>query len=449
MPEDRLDGWKEIAAYLEVAERTAQRMEGIGLPVRRLHVPMAGRDKQRVYAYRSELDAWLQAGGNRAATASPAPDADGADRPDGTTIDPVSAFPVPPAAVPAAYSHRKRAGLYAAAALAVVGIGVAVALVRKATKPNPVVAAQTRNHTFVVLGSDGQTLWTRQYKGFLWGPRDRAWSIVDLEGDGRNEVLVVEPGDTADLHVRALQCYEADGAPRWRYRAGRSLRWGAVDYPDRFLITGILHGRARDGTRYTALVANHTPDFPSCLVTLDPRGRVIGEYWHTGWIFDFAIADLDGDGVDEIVAGGINNLRRRPFIAALSYDISSAISPVAADFAPGLVAGRERTYALLPQSDVAAAMSVDSRISQLDFSETDGLIASVQLVQDRDPLERVYYLDKRLRPSRVICPQTFVAAHQQLRHERRIDHDFKESETEAFLKFEVLPSPRGAPPERR
>ncbi len=51
---DRLDSWKEIAAYLRRGVRTVQRWERVaGLPVRRI-----GPARGAVYAFRSELDAW-------------------------------------------------------------------------------------------------------------------------------------------------------------------------------------------------------------------------------------------------------------------------------------------------------------------------------------------------------------------------------------------------------
>jgi tetratricopeptide (TPR) repeat protein len=55
--EERLDGWKRIAAYLNRDVRTVRRWEKQqGLPVRRLmHDKLA-----TVYAYRSELDGWLR-----------------------------------------------------------------------------------------------------------------------------------------------------------------------------------------------------------------------------------------------------------------------------------------------------------------------------------------------------------------------------------------------------
>ena len=54
---DRLDSWKEIAAYLNKEVRTVQRWEkSLGLPVRRL----AHGKQGTVFAYKSDLDAWWQ-----------------------------------------------------------------------------------------------------------------------------------------------------------------------------------------------------------------------------------------------------------------------------------------------------------------------------------------------------------------------------------------------------
>ena len=55
--EDRLESWKEISAYLARTPRTCQKWEAeYGLPIRRL----SESPKARVYAFKSELDAWLE-----------------------------------------------------------------------------------------------------------------------------------------------------------------------------------------------------------------------------------------------------------------------------------------------------------------------------------------------------------------------------------------------------
>lgn len=58
---ERLDSWKEIAAYLRRDERTVRRWLKIGLPVHRhLH-----KRKATVFAYKAEIDAWWKNGRHR------------------------------------------------------------------------------------------------------------------------------------------------------------------------------------------------------------------------------------------------------------------------------------------------------------------------------------------------------------------------------------------------
>ena len=60
-PRDRLDSWKEIAAYLHYSERTVRRWETEGLPVHR----HAHKKKAAIYAYKAEIDAGWNEGRTR------------------------------------------------------------------------------------------------------------------------------------------------------------------------------------------------------------------------------------------------------------------------------------------------------------------------------------------------------------------------------------------------
>jgi len=61
VPAERLDSWKEIAAYLKRDERTVRRWEKEGLPVhRKVHKKQAS-----VYAYKAEIEAWWNDGHQR------------------------------------------------------------------------------------------------------------------------------------------------------------------------------------------------------------------------------------------------------------------------------------------------------------------------------------------------------------------------------------------------
>src|SRR5436309_13892797 len=55
---ERLDSWKEIAAYLKRDESTVRRWEDEGLPVHR----HTHKRKATVYAHKSEIDVWWNDG---------------------------------------------------------------------------------------------------------------------------------------------------------------------------------------------------------------------------------------------------------------------------------------------------------------------------------------------------------------------------------------------------
>src|SRR5258707_12290961 len=64
---ERLDSWKEIAAYLKRDERTVRRWEREGLPVHRhMHKKQAS-----VYAHKAEIDVWWNNGRQRLETPEP------------------------------------------------------------------------------------------------------------------------------------------------------------------------------------------------------------------------------------------------------------------------------------------------------------------------------------------------------------------------------------------
>lgn len=58
---DRLNCWKEIAAYLKCSERTVRRWEEEGLPVHR----HPHKQKAAIYAYKAEIEAWWRDGHER------------------------------------------------------------------------------------------------------------------------------------------------------------------------------------------------------------------------------------------------------------------------------------------------------------------------------------------------------------------------------------------------
>jgi hypothetical protein len=129
----QLRSWKDIAAYLEVHERTVRRWERTRqLPVHRV----GGLERDAVFADVAELEAWVATGKNRRAGVQQT-DSEGAPP---SSRDVSSKADPSPADVPAAPTDGRptiRQGLAVAAAVALLGFVVTVALVVRGRLPSP------------------------------------------------------------------------------------------------------------------------------------------------------------------------------------------------------------------------------------------------------------------------------------------------------------------------
>ena len=172
---DRIDSWKEIATYLGRDARTAIRWEKErGLPVHR--VP--GGQRQAVFAYRHELDAWL-AGSYRSKDAEATPPERGPETPnDSPPMHPTlsTTAGIPNLAAPATRKWRLwQSGLVIAASLTIATavLSGASGLWRVdsedllATNPSRV----TRSHQRILspLLSNGEQILFPQYENGRYG----------------------------------------------------------------------------------------------------------------------------------------------------------------------------------------------------------------------------------------------------------------------------------------
>jgi Tol biopolymer transport system component len=201
---DRLDSWKEIAAYLRRDESTVRRWEKDGLPVRR------HRHKVRasVFAYKSEVDAWWNSG--RAV-----------------------AEPRPPGPEPRRVTFASAAvtGLVAGAfvlALAVSKI-LTTTPVNSSGAPVRVMPFTSYSGGFrtPAFSPDGDKL------AFSWtGPTDRNWDIyVKAIGGGAPRRLTSDPGD--------------DGPPAWSPDGQQIAFLRSKDKHVAVYVTSVLGGSER------------------------------------------------------------------------------------------------------------------------------------------------------------------------------------------------------------
>ena len=257
--ENILTSWKEIAAYLDHDVRTCVRWEQrYGLPIHRLD-----RDsKGKVFAYKEQIDEWLAA---RAAN--------GTSRPEGVGKRPglLRAFPLVFALAglaAAAYFLFLRPpagrGLSAPADFRISGSRLAV-LDGKARELG---SFDTR-----LADLESAEFYREHFQEKGLGPRYEAvWPLVmilDLDGDGRREVLFSFQTRSEDGEG-ILVCLDDKGVERWRFTAGRELTLASRAFRREYRIFGFdVEDYDGDGALEVLAISVHKPDWPCQVVLLD------------------------------------------------------------------------------------------------------------------------------------------------------------------------------------
>ena len=398
-----LNSWKEIAGRLGVTVRTVQRWEKIaGLPVYR------GTGKSaRILAYAGEIDQWLAARGPAQAE-------------------------LEAAAAETRRARQVRYGVVAGlAALALAAVSLWFAGILPGTRvPRSWSLAGSK---LTVRDAREQICWERRlppfHPNFETEVRDKAL-IADIDGDGRQEVLFnYFPQDLSNSHG-SLMCFEASGRLRWEFRYGAPKTFAGRYFEPTFKGNLIRPVRI-DGHPYLLTVANHYIWYPSQIALLDPaNGRMVEEYWHPGAIYQCLLHDLDGDGRDEVLFGGINNPGTglgHAAVGVLKLPFSKA--PHAArspgDPFPPLTGGGELNYVLLPTADVSDVLGLLPEVRTLRVDANRRIFAEVHLPEFGAIVSYLNF-DLTLREQRF--SDNFIPLHERLYKQHLLDHRLSHEE---------------------
>jgi hypothetical protein len=407
-----LVSWKEIASYLGVTPRTAQEWEKErGLPVHREGNPQ----KPTVTAYPSELDLWRREGrlsGNGGVVHQ---------RP--------------------TKSSRKRL-------LLLLFLLALVAMVFWGTRPDPRLPAVCRveGTLLQVFDPRGDLLWAVDTPDLdaIWyqgDPRD-PYQVVDLDGDGRPEILFNASLYESSTPFGKLICYDSAGKVRWEYRYGRVKKWGDRVFSNHYrgrLVRVVPSG----GRNYILISAVHHTWFPCQVSLLDGiTGELVSEYWHPGWLSSYNAFDLDGDGNVEVLLGGINNpgvdCLGRAAMVALKVPFSSPQDGMEEEWISKFGGGEFR-YCVFPGADVFQVRNQGSMAEYIQTYTEDSMTVVVGNEMDG---RLHYHVDKQFRPTGVVPCDGFVRAHKQFQREGRLDHDLTPEEIAGLQKtylYETAP----------
>jgi hypothetical protein len=316
--------------------------------------------------------------------------------------------------------------------------------------------------TLTIFNAEGKELWRKGFPdGFTsdWyyerGIATRIW-FEDLEGKGHTDVLFLYlPAVSTQSHSSTLICYSDRGKEKWRWTPGRALP-ELEGSPATFRTVALRVLKATEKRPSRIVVSSiHDTWWPSYIAMLDSSGKTVSEYWHSGALNYLVLADLDGDGRDEIVATGISIGYHQATLVVLDPDrVSGASAEVARpDFQiHGMGVAQERLRLLFPRSDLNKALFTFNMALEPTIERGSTRLTVAECVVPPGCL--VWYdLNKSLHLITAYAGDEFRSAHARFYQNGKDAHPFGAEEQASFWKVrclvgcktEFLPGPAGAP----
>jgi len=332
--------------------------------------------------------------------------------------------------------------------LAIVGLTIALSIVAAglALRRAGVLAGTRVPHAWTLDGStlrvldvDDRLCWEKHL-----GPFDATYALItdkaliaDIDGDGRQEVLVNLPPRNEE--GGSLLCFEQNGTLRWQHRYGAPKTFGGRSFDGSY--RGMLLRVVLAGGRHLLLtVANHYVWYPSQVALLDPRNaHVVDEYWHPGSIYHCAVRDGSG----EVVFAGIDNPGTglgHPAVGVLALPFSKAPRPAFAADDPlrPLTGGGELFYALLPTPDLNVVMGTLPVPTNFKV-DRDRIVVETPLPEVGGI---VYTLDFQLKVIEHRFSDNLAALHQRYFLQHLLDHRLTAEEEQSLgnvVRFSAAP----------
>lgn len=302
--------------------------------------------------------------------------------------------------------------------------------------------------TLAIFSAEGKELWRKAfpdgfssdwYHGMNLGTH--IW-FGDLEGKGHTSVLFAySPASSPQSpHSSTVICYSDRGKEKWRWTPGRDLpelAGSPATYGTHAL--GVLQATEKRPRRI-AVLSQHNPWWPSQIAILDSNGKTISEYWHSGGLSSLALADLVGDGREEIIATGVSEYDHQATLVVLDADrVFGASTEVRPGFQiHGFGVAQERLRLLFPRSDLNRALFQFNMATELTVEHG---IVRFTVMECITPLGcRIYYeFDKNFRLIAAYAGgDEFRSAHEKFYQSGKDAHTLSAEEQAAFQKVRCL-----------
>jgi hypothetical protein len=431
-----LTSWKEIAAFLGVSERSAQNWEQKhGLPVKRL--PGA---KGRVLASTMELEEW-----KRKALVSKPGDRRLQNTNELEQWGKKSLVSKRGNEDARWFSGRRYLRGIAAVATLLVILGIALVAGSRfaANKTRHAASYDTDGRTFVAKDTEGLAVWRWTAPEPFLMPRYRNNSTLDrpavwfgdLNGDSRTEtILLYDPVNRIEVGC-SLYCFSDEGDVMWTFTPGGSVTTPTATYSGPFIIANFLVADLdKDGVKEILVTSHQLSEYPNQFALLSNTGALKGEYWHSGFLSWIDYCDLDRDGIDEILLAQVNNGHKCATLVVL--DPRQVRGASTQDDDPryqieGMERGKEKAVVLFPQSCISRLYAPPINSVSLLAVQGDTIRVEVRELQDDLACSIAYVFGRDLVLTRMPeISDRFKFVHRELRLSGKLDHDLSDQEIE-------------------
>lgn len=439
--DDRLVGWKDIAAFLGRGVRTAQRWEReFGLPVHR-----PGGDT--VVAFKPEVARWVQASAEARARTRTADDESGDAQPE---------LPFGPAA----NGPGRRVLWWLVAWLLVASVSGAwwLAAGRRSGPVGGPARWRVGDDRLTVFDSIGRVLWSHRFELDLdeevYEPRPARdghlpvpVQVLDLDDDGVSEVVFAVV--SRQVTRPSLIVFDADGRPRFSNAPpAQPLRFGGEEFPPEWMVMGTWTTLNTRRERSLWVVYYQRPYFPSLLTRLDTRGAVRAEYVSNGYVT--AVTEAEWNGRDAVFVGAINNETRGGSLAVFADGQVRGSAPAedpqyrCENCPPG---GPDH-FLVFPRPCLSAWPGNLTPLAEAGVGPGGQVWAVVlhdrldQLRPDQAPATVRYEMDRNLAPVRVRVDRAFSQRHREFQARGWLDHPLDVSDATKGLPVKRWVNPR-------
>jgi hypothetical protein len=420
---DRLESWKEIAAFLGRDERTAMRWEALGLPIRRI----PGHKRSRVYASRAEIAQWR----------SQDPDSALADT--GIGREPNVPNSITEGATLGSLHRRwPRKRLVSGLAICALGMLTLGVIARNHSQSGLPTSVRFTENAFEALDDKGRSLWKHTFAHSL-APQEANSSTIaglaqfarigDLIGDGKQQVLVVAPvrsgPNPSDSSIVEVDCFSSGGALLWSYVPDNTFKFGDHELKGPWLIYDLVVSR-EGPTKSIWIAAAHRVWGNSFVVQLDPKtGRGPTRFVNTGSVY--VLQELRMADRTFLLVGGFNNEYEMGSLAVINEAKPFAASPQTSGTRHKCVTcpdGNPDYYFTFPRSEINV-LEKDWLNAVKNVSVDGGeILASKSEFPNRSGVQSLYLL--RLEPTVAVMSLRYSSdydlAHRELERLGKIKH---------------------------